>query len=117
MKGVAMAENDPEFQASIILWKNKKLCDDFNALQNEIAGNETGRIPRFFSRNNNHNATIERKRKEFAQLSALALRLQDETYAQLYCSLHNTIQRLSTATAEMMGNIQTVIDGKLDRLK
>ncbi len=117
-----MADKDKDFQVAkeetLALSRNR----DFEDLQNELAGRETGRNSRFL--NNTGHATQENKRKrndERVLLSALEQLLQsDPEYAARYHEVIDLLSRAEVATERALQAAEqdlNVAEDALDQMR
>lgn len=86
----------------------KRHAQDFNDLQNEMAGNDVGRISRFFSGEDRGLKGAEKRRAKWEQtLSNLQIMMSDPEYAKLYRETENKLR-------ESQSNLDTALDRVLD---
>ena len=84
---------------------------DFIDLQNELAGAETGRRPRFLSEPNTPTAIEKRKQEDRARISRLLDLLQhDPAYAALYSQTMDLLGHAEAATAMALQETEEVLD-------
>lgn len=84
---------------------------DFIDLQNELAGAETGRRPRFLVEPNTPTAIEERKRERRAKLSRLmALLDSDPEYARAYSETMDLLGRAEAATAMALQRTEEALE-------
>lgn len=92
---------------------------DFDDLQNEIAGRETGRSSRFIGKGNAEVKESERKRNsERVQQTALEIMLQnDSTYATLYSDIMELIRQAEIQAEELLGELEAGLASAQDTMK
>lgn len=80
--------------------KIKKQAEDFADLQNEIAGNEVGKISRFLSAEDPRSATARRKKdaRRAAETQRFLQLMTDPAYRALYEELGNRLQTAERTT-------------------
>lgn len=89
-----------------------KQQEDFDDLQNETAGRDTGRIKRFFNENRGETkAERDRKHNNTAEfLSALDVLLQDPEYAKLYNDTKDLLRRAETAAESALNKAEATLE-------
>ncbi|GJL94270.1 MAG: hypothetical protein DHS20C05_06750 [Hyphococcus sp.] len=92
-------------------------AQDFDDLQNELAGAETGRISRFFNESR-RDMEAERQRKKnntIEFLSNLQAMLQDPEYAARYKGTDDLLKRVEAATQRALSKTERELEEILER--
>ena len=85
----------------------KRHAQDFNDLQNELAGNDVGRISRFLSGDERGLKGAEKRRAKWEQtLSNLQIMMQDPEYAQFYRETEGVLRDSQTKLDEALEQVQ-----------
>lgn len=86
---------------------DKRRAQDFDDLQNELAGNEVGRIPRFLSPEA-RDILLKKNGKKSSALSALDLMLlNDPAYAQAYNDTMDFLGRAERVAEQGLSKLET----------
>jgi len=78
--------------------KDRKARQDFDDLQNEVAGRETGRIARFGVGGGTAQTLDEKKKRERRLQTALQVLMNDPEYARLYTELGGALSEAERKT-------------------
>jgi len=117
-----VAVDDSDFQQHNKLANEVRLKLDFDDLQNELGGRETGRTKRFLSEDyaSNHIGSKKQRDREFLTTLQLLL-MNDPVYAALYRETNALLSRAETITEKLLAQAeqellqaQTELEGVLD---
>ena len=85
----------------------KRHAQDFNDLQNEMAGNDVGRISRFLTGDEHGPRAAEKRRaKREAVLSNLQIMMSDPEYAKFYRETEGVLRDSQTKLDEALEQVQ-----------
>lgn len=90
---------------------------DFDDLQNEYAGRETGRMTRFLPQDSNSPEVLRKKRSEAAYRSLLEILLEDPIYRARYDEVLQALTDAVAATEEALAMIASEIEQAFDAIE
>lgn len=90
---------------------------DFDDLQNEYAGRETGRMSRFLPQDSNSPEALRKKRSEAAYRSLLEVLLEDPIYRARYEKVQQALTDAVAATEQALAVIASEIEQAIDTIK
>lgn len=103
VKGVNAVDDDRNFQDNIEAMTGKRRAQDYDDLQNELAGRETGRSGRFLGNENAGAKARRKKARDNIEMTALQILLDsDPEYAAQYTEIMDLLSRAETATDDAL---------------